>query len=121
MMKYTDRHYRNPLVDSWNTLRVALVRLALYENGREVAFLLFDGVGTDKMNWFSKERILDSSWNHLRYDSPFNFASVAGDGQFGRRFFINIRYGGCENDHGFIVLEDCGAQPCSYEKNPQQL
>ena len=120
MMKYTDRHYRNPLVDSWNTLRVALVRLALYENGREVAFLLFDGVGTDKMNWFSKERILDSSWNHLRYDSPLNFASVAGDGRYGRRFFINIRYGGCENDHGFIVLEDCGTQPCSYEKNPQQ-
>ena len=109
-------HYRHSAVQRWKDIHVVLVRVALYENGKEVAFILFDGDRSDNMNWFSKERILDSSWNQLRYDSALNFASIIGDGRYNRRFFINTRYGGCENDHGFMLLLDNGPSPCIYEK-----
>ena len=107
-------HYRHSAVQRWKDIQVVLVRVALYENGKEVAFILFDGDRSDNMNWFSKERILDSSWNHLRYDSALNVASIIGVGN--RRFYINTRYGGCENDHGFMLLLDNGPSPCIYEK-----
>ena len=113
-------HYRNSAVQEWKNIQVVLVRVALFENGKEVAFILFDGDRSDYMNWFSKERILDSSWNHLRYDSALNFASIIGDGNHNRRFFINTRYRGCQNDHGFMLLLDNGPSPCNYEKTSKQ-
>ena len=77
-----NRHYRNPAINSWNNLGVKYVHLGLYaSDGTEVAFILFDGVRSDKMNWFSKHRILDSSWAQLRYDSSLNHASIRGDGR----------------------------------------
>lgn len=110
-----NRHYRNPAIDSWSKLRVKFVHLALYtEDHTEVAFILFDGIRSDKMNWFSHYRILDSSWGQLRYDSSLNHASIAGYGH--RKFYINVRYGGCENDHGFMFVRDRKNTGCSYER-----
>ena len=110
--------FRNYAVDLWQNLRISLVRVALFdENDKEVAFLLFDGAGSDKMNWFSKERLLDSSWGQLRYDSALNFFSIAGDTSNVRRFFINVRYSSCPIDHGFLMILDGNSpRPCDYEK-----
>ena len=114
-------HYRNPVIDSWNNIGVQFVRVALHErDGREVAFILFDGVRTDKMNWFDQRRILDSSWNQLSYHSPLNHASISGESSLNRRFFINIRYEGCHNDHGFLLVSDPGSMPCNYEQVPEK-
>ena len=110
-----NKHYRNPAINSWNNLGVKYVHLALYaSDGTEVAFILFDGVRSDKMNWFSKHRILDSSWAQLRYDSSLNRASIRGDGR--RKFFMNVRYGGCQKDHGFMFVLDLKNTGCSYER-----
>lgn len=116
--------YRNHVIDNpWNSLGMLFVRLALHDRkGKEVAFVLFDGVGSNKMTWFSRDRILDSSWGQLRYDSSLNYASIQGDG--GRKFYINVRYGGCEHDHGFIFVLDRGHMACEYEQfsnHPQFL
>ena len=110
--------FRNYAIDLWEHLRISLVRVALFdENDKEVAFLLFDGTGSDKMNWFSKERLLDSSWVQLRYDSALNFFSIAGDTSNVRRFFINVRYSSCPIDHGFLMsLDGNSPRPCDYEK-----
>ena len=110
--------FRNYAVDIWERLMISLVRVALFdEDGKEVAFLLFDGTGSDKMNWFSKERLLDSSWGQLRYDSALNYFSISGDAGNQRRFFTNVRYGSCPIDHGFLLVLDGNApRPCSYEK-----
>ena len=114
-----DDPYRNYAVDIWKRLRISLVHIALFDyDGQEVAFLLFDGMGSDKMNWFSKERLLDSSWVQLRYDSSLNYFSIAGDAGNKRRFFVNVRYQTCDIDHGFLVVIDRDApRPCSYEKS----
>ena len=110
----TDKHYRNPAIASWNNLAVKLVRLTLHaSDDEEVAFILFDGVRSDKMNWFAKHRILDSSWAQLNYDSSLNRASIGGDQQ--RKFYMNVRYGGCENDHGFMYVLDVKNKGCQYE------
>ena len=99
--------YRNNAVNIWNNLDVSFVRLALfYKIGKEVAFLLFDGIGSDKISWFYKERLLDSPLGQLRYDSSLNHFSIAGEGSIKRRFFTNVRYGGCGSDHGFLLVLD---------------
>lgn len=117
------KHYRNPAIDSWNNLAVKFVRLTLHaSDDEEVAFILFDGVRSDKMNWFAKRRILDSSWAQLNYDSSLNRASIGGDQQ--RKFYMNVRYGGCENDHGFMYVLDVQNKGCQYERfaaSPQFL
>ena len=111
-----DMHYRNLAIDSWNNLDVKFVRLTLHDiQDEEVAFILFDGVRSDKMNWFAKYRILDSSWGQLNFDSSLNHASIGGDGQ--RKFYINVRYGGCENDHGFMYVLDVKNKGCAYERS----
>ena len=118
-----DMHYRNPAIDSWYNLYVKFVRLTLHaSDDEEVAFILFDGVMTDKMNWFAKHRILDSSWGQLNFDSSLNHASIGGDVR--RKFYINVRYGGCVNDHGFIFVLDVKNEGCPYERftmSPQIL
>lgn len=115
-------YYSSPLKRLVWILGVVFVRLTLYDkDGKEVAFVLFDGVGSDKMTWFSRDRILDSSWGHLRYDSSLNYASIEGNG--GRKFYINVRNGGCEHDHGFMFVVDRYQMECDYEQfsNPPQF
>ena len=114
-----DMHYRNPAIDSWNNLDVKFVRLTLHDtDDEEVAFILFDGVRSDKMNWFAKHRISDSSWGQLNF---LNHASIGG--AFQRKFYVNVGFGGCENDHGYMYVVD-GNLACAYERfttSPQFL
>ena len=115
-------HYRYPAIDSWNNLDVKYVRLTLHDqHDEEVAFVLFDGVRSDKMNWFAKNRILDSSWAQLHYDSSLNHCSIKG--YKNRRFHINAWHGGCENDNGFLQVHDVKDEGCTYERteNPPRF
>ena len=55
------------------------VKLALYyEEGEEVVSIVFDGVGSDKINWFSQSRLISSPWTDLE-TSTTNFFSIVGD------------------------------------------
>ena len=42
------------------------VKLALYADGEEVLTLIFDGLGSDKTNWFSHARLESSPWTDLK-------------------------------------------------------
>lgn len=50
------------------------VRVSIYKNGVEKAFILFNATGTDKMGWFSPSRIIDSSWIDLKTATKQYFA-----------------------------------------------
>lgn len=41
------------------------MKLALYEKEKEVVALVFDGKGSDKTNWFSRDRVLSIPWVDL--------------------------------------------------------
>ncbi|XP_074661824.1 uncharacterized protein LOC141914504, partial [Tubulanus polymorphus] len=112
--------WKSPIITKWSTLGFKKIKLSLYTAGHEVAFLEFDGAGSDAINWFSKSRLLSSTWTDLTSDSPTNYFSIEGDssGNLRRRFFVNSNYGGCPADQLWMAVQD--PKPvlgeCSYDK-----
>lgn len=110
--------YRNSEIDKWASMGVEKVKFAFFEDGKEVAHVMFNGKGSDSNNWFSKERIESSSWCDLRPNSATNFFSIAGHSIYNRRFFINFKYDTCGNDQGHAVIidPDAPSRPCMWER-----
>ncbi|XP_014662096.1 PREDICTED: uncharacterized protein LOC106805128 [Priapulus caudatus] len=97
------------------------VKVSLLKANEEVVFVDFNGVGSNKVNWFSQDRILRSSFSDLPYSASMNYASIAGSGAKGqRRFFLQKNYGGCDVDAGWVVIADRlkpgGSDPCWWEQ-----
>ncbi|XP_035696729.1 uncharacterized protein LOC118430125 [Branchiostoma floridae] len=112
-------HFKSPLVEEWETLGVQLVKVSLYSyrQGTEVRELIFDGKGSDKMNWFSKERLISSPWTDLKTETT-NIFSIPGEvrnPKAPRSFYINRNYRGCPKDEGWLVVGE-GGTVCNWEK-----
>ncbi|CAC5382843.1 unnamed protein product [Mytilus coruscus] len=50
------------------------VKVSIYKNGVEKAFMLFNATAADKMRWFTPSRIIDSSWVDLQSTTKQYFA-----------------------------------------------
>ena len=53
--------------------------MALHEGGEEVAFILFNGRDSTMDSWFSKDRVLDSTWTDIKTETS-NYFSIEGWG-----------------------------------------
>ena len=42
------------------------VKVSIYNNDVEKAFIVFNATGADKMGWFTDSRIIRSSWSDLK-------------------------------------------------------
>ncbi|CAC5403521.1 unnamed protein product [Mytilus coruscus] len=109
----TNRHLRNNIIDNWNTANIKTVKIEFFKNDHVVAWMTFNGRNTDKMNWFSKANLADSSFNDLESCSTFNFFSITGNSQ--RKFYVNKSYHGCPGDDGWFVVID-QTPYCTWEK-----
>ncbi|CAG2246150.1 unnamed protein product [Mytilus edulis] len=89
------------------------VKVEFFKNNQVVAWMTFNGRNTDKMNWFSKSNLAQSSFNDLGSRSTFNYFSIAGDHQ--RKFYVNQNYGGCAKDQGWMYVLD-QIRGCPYER-----
>ncbi|KAK7503731.1 hypothetical protein BaRGS_00004854 [Batillaria attramentaria] len=107
-----DRYYRSSFLDSWPSCLIDTVRVTLIENGHEMAFVEFNGRGSTSTDWFSENRVLNTSWTDLR-TQPHNFFSIAGDPGNNRRFFMEHSYGGCAADSGWLVVVE-GDDGCTW-------
>ncbi|VDI73424.1 Hypothetical predicted protein, partial [Mytilus galloprovincialis] len=74
---------------------------------------MFDGVGSNKTNWFSLARLKQSSYADLYNSStnaPINFFSIIGHQKPSRRvyrsFYINSIWKGCSKDIGWLNILD---------------
>ncbi|XP_062583861.1 uncharacterized protein LOC134245606 [Saccostrea cucullata] len=111
------RILRSPLIDYWDCLNVLQVKFELSTRGRTVAFIEFDGRGSNYINWFHNSRILQTSWTDMKKSGSYNFFSIDKETRYSRKFFINQRYGGCHVDSGWFVVTDVkGNKPCDWEK-----
>ncbi|XP_078583890.1 uncharacterized protein LOC144866404 [Branchiostoma floridae x Branchiostoma japonicum] len=116
-------HWKSPLVDEWGTLGVQLVKVSLYSYSQgltEVRELIFNGKGSDKMNWFSQDRLISSPWTDLKTETT-NLFSIPGEvvnPKAPRSFFINRNYGGCPNDAGWLAVVE-GGTVCEWETRDQ--
>ena len=90
------------------------VMLVLYDMAGNVAeALTFKGTG-DFKSWFADGNLISNiNWNIY---GPFNFFSIDGDSQNGRRFYIHEVYNGCNRDPGYLLVacnRPNGDPPCS--------
>nr|KAG5688311.1 hypothetical protein BaRGS_009943 [Batillaria attramentaria] len=92
-----DRHYRSSLLDVWPSTVIDKVRVSWYKEGEEQAYIEFDGKDSTYLNWFSKDKVVNSSFTDLSSE-PQNYFSIMG---------------GCPNDEGWSVVLD-KADPCDW-------
>ena len=88
------------------------VRVVLYKNGSEVLSMSFNAVGTNRLNWFSKAKLLSSPWTDLKTASILTHFDITGSYQ--RYFEITYQYGECTGDVGWLVV---GNGLCPWERH----
>ncbi|XP_046570033.1 uncharacterized protein LOC124278355 [Haliotis rubra] len=106
-------HYKPDLSNNWNSCHFDQIRVAIYNQGLQKAYVTFNAVGADKMSWFSPSRIIDSSWGDIK-SIPKNFFQMAGDSLTGREFYMSNTGTGCSSS-GWMMVSTRGG--CPYE-NP---
>ncbi|XP_071785298.1 uncharacterized protein [Asterias amurensis] len=98
------------LYNAWENgqLNIKQVKLSLYDQTGVQVEVIFNGKDSDISNWFDKERLVSSPWSDLTTTSHTNYFSIDGHAESGlmRRFFINMNYGGCGVDRGWLVVLD---------------
>ncbi|XP_060560995.1 uncharacterized protein LOC132720794 [Ruditapes philippinarum] len=106
-------HYRDPRIDEWDTLNVTKVRYSIYKNATEVAWVDFNGTGSSKMDWFQKERVIDSSYTDLTQTSRTNYFGIV-PGVLKRHFYASALFNTCEGDKLWFCTID-GEPVCWYD------
>ena len=85
--------------------------MVLYKGGVAVVSLKFSALGTDNLNWFSQNMLLESPWGDLKSSGNLNMFSIPGGH---RNFEISLPYGACETDAGWLLITiDDG---CAWER-----
>ena len=106
-------HYRNrDVLENW--ANVDEVLFAIYVRGQMVKRVVFNGRGSDYVNWFEASRVIFSSWDDLKTLSHNQF-SIKGHYKV-RSFYINHKYGGCTNDAGWFAAPSVPQGSCPYEE-----
>ncbi|VDH95799.1 Hypothetical predicted protein [Mytilus galloprovincialis] len=115
-------HKRRSIIDRWNWDADDLidqVRVDLYKDSQVDAMFLFDGKGSSNVSWFSKERLIKSTYKDLSRTAKINFFSMAGLYDIDRHFYINSANGGCPNDFGWFQIIDSrlrhGTSGCTFD------
>ncbi|XP_048746619.2 uncharacterized protein LOC125659113 [Ostrea edulis] len=113
--------YRTSLIDQWESLDISQVQLHLYKSGTQVAEVVFNGTGSTNTDWFSKNRVVSSTWTDVTPTQTYNYFSIEGhvlESNYWRNFQIWNQYGGCPND--VFWMTSSFAKPgyaCPQERN----
>ncbi|KAK3768175.1 hypothetical protein RRG08_031714 [Elysia crispata] len=111
-----DRHFRSHILDNWNG--IDKVYLSVIKNDTEVAYIMFNGSGTDMQSWFDKANVIDSTWfSEINDTSLLKTTRIKGIcmKQFCRRFLFYGPYVGCPTEWFYIMVQDFVPDLC--EKN----
>ncbi|XP_078374803.1 uncharacterized protein LOC144658271 [Oculina patagonica] len=100
-------HYKNRIVQNWQEFNPREARVVVYTSGREVASLKFNAAGTDNLNWFSQNNVIQSPWMDLKTATGLVAFSIHG---VARTFEISHSYGGCGNDVGWLLITQSHCQ-----------
>ncbi|PFX16194.1 hypothetical protein AWC38_SpisGene19540 [Stylophora pistillata] len=106
-------NYKNRLVREWQTLGLKEARVVLYQNNSEVLSITFNATGTNNINWFAMNQVIESPWTELASEPRNIFSNVGRNDSDGRTFHINRNYGGCNNDAGWLLVTE--GKPCEYD------
>nr|XP_034313053.1 uncharacterized protein LOC105330311 [Crassostrea gigas] len=56
-------HYKSDVLDDIHSNGVTKIKVAYYSGGVEAQYFVFDAVGATKTGWFSRNRLLESSYD----------------------------------------------------------
>ncbi|XP_038046844.1 uncharacterized protein LOC119721045 [Patiria miniata] len=109
-----EEHYKSSLVADWDRMFVQQVRLSLYKEGQEVRRFIFDGRGSDRFNWFSPDRIMETPYTDMTANTSYTHFTMGSPDT--RQFFINNvdRDGAadfCRESAGWLAVTH-GEQDC---------
>ncbi|KAK3785185.1 hypothetical protein RRG08_008525 [Elysia crispata] len=108
-----NRHFRSKILSNWKS--IAYVRFSLFKSGSEVAYVLFNGSGSNRDNWFSKSRILAFTWSPALLTENFYKFRLIGEcyEQFCRRFQLYGPLAGCDTEWFYTFTVDQSHDVCS--------
>ncbi|KAK3756735.1 hypothetical protein RRG08_018459 [Elysia crispata] len=115
-----DRHFRSHILDDWYG-----VHLSVIKNDTEVAYIIFDGSGTDMQSWFDKANVIDSTWfSGIKNDtSLFVPTDIKGrcEEYLCRRFLFYGPYVGCWTEWFYLMIVDRDSDYCTYWWHPSSV
>ena len=81
--------------------------MALYKSQTEVLSILFNATESNRENWFSINRMIESPWTDLNNNPPPTYFSIFGGAA--RRFYVSGPHNGCDFDTGWlsIIIQHC--------------
>lgn len=109
-------NYKNRIVLNWNNVGPTEASVVLYRRGIVVKELKFNATGTNKLNWFARDKLGGNPlpWSDIKVAPHNNFFTIEGDRTVNRRFFINSLYNGCPGDKGWMVITSGPDDTCSW-------
>uniref|UniRef100_K1QZA2 Uncharacterized protein n=1 Tax=Magallana gigas TaxID=29159 RepID=K1QZA2_MAGGI len=118
-------HYKSDVMDDMHSNGVTKIRVSYYFGGVEAQYFVFDAVGATKTGWFSRNRLLETSYDIAALATAVGkggeYFSIEGDivssSSIHRHFYVNEGYYGCSGDLGWTLIVD-GPGPCSMESLP---
>ncbi|XP_045179452.1 uncharacterized protein LOC123539046 [Mercenaria mercenaria] len=115
-------HYRDPRIDTWSLQKITKVQYSIYKDGKQVAWVLFNAVGSTMDNWFDKSRVIGSSYNDLTSSAAYNFFAIKDESpvlfRVTRHWYVSSKFAGCGNDDYWFVTEE-GTGNCGYDRLTQ--
>ncbi|XP_052686835.1 uncharacterized protein LOC128165942 [Crassostrea angulata] len=115
-------HYKSDVLDDIHSNGATKIRVSYYSRGVEAQYFVFDAVGATKTGWFSRDRLIETSYNMTALadvkNKPGEFFSIRGDfsrGLIQRYFYINEGYYECK-DQGWVVVLDGEKGPCQMDR-----
>ncbi|KAK2138727.1 hypothetical protein LSH36_2517g00000 [Paralvinella palmiformis] len=95
------------------------------KNMKQVSYIIFNASGSTSSDWFSHDRIIDSSYVNMTATiySPKNFGIIFRYShksvEYGvvRRFYGYWFHAGCSKDRGWIAVLDISKGWCNWEQN----
>ncbi|XP_072017521.1 uncharacterized protein [Amphiura filiformis] len=110
-------HYKSSFASDWEISNINKVIVVLLDHtGMELVTLIFNGTGSNSLNWFSKDRLLSSPYDDIQSESQ-NVFSVEGHADVGRRWFISREYNNCPGDTGWMIVAYDFTPACPWERN----
>ncbi|XP_045160489.2 SCO-spondin-like [Mercenaria mercenaria] len=71
--------FKSDVINLWDTYFIDMVKFSMSKSGVEKAYVVFDGVNTDKLSWFSESNILYSSYGSSLDGASLEMCSIEGD------------------------------------------
>lgn len=114
---FPQKPYKPDLSNHWNSLCLDKIKVSIYKHGVEKAYIVFDARNSDKLNWFSSDRIIDSSWGNIA-SIPKQFIGMQTDPSTGLQFSVTQTSQQCSTT-GWIMVTSPQSN-CFYEKGLQK-